>query len=158
MSGEIWLSPVLSCVTFPILLKVSWLICTSSCLIIAALFRSLHSIFIIHHSCTAIIYLSVVSFAIPKSTTNMNTYVYEHKPHASHAYTSIHHFVYRGSEEAFASSKNCLPFFMPEDWASWSSGPFAVLELLQKGRCRCKPGFVASTMQGFNFVLPCIIV
>jgi len=134
MPGEIWFSPVLSCDTVPILLKVSWLICTSLCLINTALFHSLHSIFIIHHSCIAILNLRAVSFAISKSTTSMNIYIHEHNPHTSRAYPFIHLFVFRGPEEAFTFSKNWLPSFMPENWASRNSGPFAVLELLQKGR------------------------
>jgi len=146
--GEIWLSPVLSCVTAPILLKVTWLICASLCLTITALFHNLHLIFVIHHSCIAILYSRAVSFAISKNITSMNFYIYERNPHTSHAYPFIHYFLFRGPGEAFISSKNWLPFFMPEDWASRSSGSFAVLELLQKGRCLCKQGSVASIMQG----------
>ena len=146
MPGDIWLSPVLSCVTAPILLKVTWLICASLCLTNTALFHNLHLIFVIHHSCIAILYLRAVSFAISKNVTSVNVYIYERNPHTSHAYPFIHYFVFRGPGEAFISSKNWLPFFMAEDWASRSSGPFALLELLQKGRYRRKQGFVASTM------------
>jgi hypothetical protein len=73
--------------------------------------------FNVHHppQFIAILHLRAVSFAISKSITNMNIYIYEHNPHMSHAYPLIHYVVFRGPEEAFTSSKNCLPLFVAKD-------------------------------------------